>query len=158
MRQILGVLSIVLGIDIVVPEVARAQVSTAQISGRVTDASGAVLPGVTVTATQTETQFVRTTVTNDVGAFTLPNLPVGPYRLEAALQGFQTFAQSGITLQVNANLVIDPTLPIGDIAETVTVEARRSDIEVETRWRASSRAARRSASSTRRACSSAVAA
>ena len=87
MRQILGVLSIVLGVGFVAPAVAAAQVSTGQISGRVTDASGAVLPGVTVTATQTETQSVRTTVTNEVGAFTLPNLPVGPYRLEASLSG-----------------------------------------------------------------------
>jgi hypothetical protein len=133
MRQILGILSIVVGLGVMAPAVASGQVSSGQISGRVADASGAVLPGVTVTATQTETQFVRTTVTNEVGAFTLPNLPVGPYRLEASLQGFQTFAQSGITIQVNANLVVDPTLRLGDIAETITVQARPSDIEVETR-------------------------
>jgi hypothetical protein len=133
MRQILGALSIALGVSILAPATAAAQASNAQISGRITDASGAVLPGVTVTATQTDTQFVRTTVSNDVGAFTLPNLPIGPYRLEASLQGFQTFAQSGITVQVNANLVIDPTLRLGDIAETVMVQARPSDIAVETR-------------------------
>src|SRR5688572_8019139 len=133
MRQILGILSIVVGLGVMAPAVASGQVSSGQISGRVADASGAVLPGVTVTATQTETQFVRTTVTNEVGAFTLPNLPVGPYRLEASLQGFQTFAQSGITIQVNANLVVDPTLRLGDIAETITVQARPSEIEIETR-------------------------
>src|SRR5688572_15042047 len=133
MRQILGILSIVVGLGVMAPAVASGQVSSGQISGRVADASGAVLPGVIVTATQTETQFVRTTVTNEVGAYTLPNLPVGPYRLEASLQGFQTFAQSGITLQVNANLVVDPSLRLGNIAETITVEARPSDIEVETR-------------------------
>jgi hypothetical protein len=133
MRQILGALSIALGVSLLAPVAAAAQVANAQISGRITDASGAVLPGVTVTATQTDTQFVRTTVSNDVGAFTLPNLPIGPYRLEASLQGFQTFAQSGITVQVNANLVIDPTLRLGDIAETVMVQARPSDIAVETR-------------------------
>ena len=92
MRQISAILSIVLGVGIVAPFVVAAQVSTGQISGRVTDTSGAVLPGVSVTATQTDTQAVRTTVTNEVGAFTLANLPVGPYRLEASLQGFQTFA------------------------------------------------------------------
>ena len=108
MRQIFGVLSIVIGVGIVGPAAALAQVSTGQISGRVTDTSGAVLPGVSVTATHTETQTVRTTVSNEVGAFTLPNLAVGPYRLEAALAGFQTFVQSGITMQVNANLVVDP--------------------------------------------------
>ena len=133
MRQILGVLSIVFGVGLTAPAVAAAQVSTGQISGRVTDASGAVLPGVSVTATQTETQTVRTTVTNEVGAYTLPNLAVGPYRLEASLSGFQTFVQSGITIQVNANLVVDPALRLGDVTETITVQARSSDIEVETR-------------------------
>src|SRR5688572_5058229 len=133
MRQILGILSIVVGLGVMAPAVASGQVSSGQISGRVADASGAVLPGVTVTATQTETQFVRTTVTNDVGVYTLPNLPLGPYRVEASLQGFQTFVQSGVTIQVNANMVIDPALRLGDIAETITVQARPSDIEVETR-------------------------
>jgi hypothetical protein len=133
MRQIVGILSIVIGLGMIAPAMATGQVSSGQISGRVTDASGAVLPGVTITATQIDTQFVRTTVTNEVGAFTLPNLPIGPYRVEASLQGFQTFVQSGVTMQVNANLVIDPTLRLGDIAETITVQARPSDIEIETR-------------------------
>jgi hypothetical protein len=133
MRHILRLFLAVLGIGIVAPAPVLAQVSNGQISGRVTDASGAVLPGATVTATQTETQFVRTTVTNEVGAYTLPNLPVGPYRLEASIQGFQTFVQSGITVQVNANLVVDPTLRLGNIAETINVEGTASDIEVETR-------------------------
>jgi Carboxypeptidase regulatory-like domain/TonB dependent receptor len=133
MRLIRRILSLVLGAGIVAPAVAAAQISTGQISGRVTDTSGAVLPGVAVTATHTETQTVRTTVTNEVGAFTLPNLPVGPYRLEASLQGFQTFVQSGITIQVNSNLVVDPSLRLGDVTETITVQARPSDIEVETR-------------------------
>ena len=110
MRQIVRTLWVAFGAILVVPAAVAAQVSTGQISGRVTDASGAVLPGVEVTATQTETQFIRATITNDVGAFTLPNLPVGPYRLDASLQGFQTFVQLGITIQVNSNLVVDPTL------------------------------------------------
>jgi len=133
MRKIRRVLSIVLGVGLLTPAMAAAQVSTGQISGRVTDTSGAVLPGVSVVATHTETQTIRTTVTNEVGVFSLPNLPVGPYRLEASLQGFQTFVQSGITIQVNANLVVDPSLRLGDVTETITVQARPSDIEVETR-------------------------
>jgi len=133
MRKIRRVLSIVLGVGLLIPAMAAAQVSTGQISGRVTDTSGAVLPGVSVVATHTETQTIRTTVTNEVGVFSLPNLPVGPYRLEASLQGFQTFVQSGITIQVNANLVVDPSLRLGDVTETITVQARPSDIEVETR-------------------------
>jgi hypothetical protein len=112
---------------------AYAQVPTGQISGRVTDTSGAVLPGVDVTVTQTSTGQVRSAVTNESGQYVLPSLPLGPYRLEAALQGFRTFAQEGITLQVNANLVIDPQLSLGQLNETITVTARPSDVAVETR-------------------------
>jgi hypothetical protein len=112
---------------------ASAQVSTGQISGRVTDVTGAVLPGVTVTATQTDTGFLRVSITNELGVYTLAALPVGPYTLEAVLPGFTTFVQPGITLQVNANLVVDPVMQLGEIAELVTVVARPSDVQVETR-------------------------
>src|SRR5437762_10910399 len=83
---------------------------TAQISGTVKDASGAVLPGVELTATQTATGLVRTAVSNETGSYILPNLPVGPYKLEAALAGFRTFVQTGIVLQVDANPVLNVTL------------------------------------------------
>ena len=69
---------------------AFAQLSTAQLSGRVTDESGAVLPGVTVTVTQTDTGLTRSVVTDATGTYILPSLPTGPYRLEAMLQGFRT--------------------------------------------------------------------
>src|SRR5207302_11313336 len=70
--------------------------ATAQISGTVRDQSGAVLPGVEITATQTETGVARATVTNETGSYTLPNVPIGPYRIEAASPGFRTFVQRGI--------------------------------------------------------------
>src|SRR5437867_9396226 len=81
--------------------------ATAQISGAVQDPSGAVLPGVEVTATQTDTGVSRMTVTNETGHYVLPNLPLGPYRLEAGLPGFRTFVQTGIVLQVNSNPTIN---------------------------------------------------
>src|SRR5215510_16528264 len=90
---------------------ARAQ-ATAQISGTVKDQSGAVLPGVEVTATQTDTGTSRMTVTNETGSYVLTNLPIGPYRVEATLPGFRTFAQTGINLQVNDNAVINATLEV----------------------------------------------
>src|SRR5438093_8363025 len=102
---------------------AWAQLSTAQLSGRVTDESGAVLPGVTVTVTQTETGLARTVVTNENGTYVLPNLPTGPYRLEAMLQGFRTYSQTGIVLQVAATPEINVALAIGSLEETVSVEA-----------------------------------
>ena len=72
---------------------AWAQLATAELNGRVTDSSGAVLPGVTVTATQTATGLVRTAVTDESGSYLISNLPTGPYRLEVALQGFRSYVQ-----------------------------------------------------------------
>ena len=105
--------------------------STAQVSGTVRDQSGAVLPGVEVSATQTATGIARSTVTNETGSYILPNLPIGPYRLEAGLPGFRTFVQTGIVLQVNANPVINIVLEVGQVAETVEVQA--DAVLVETR-------------------------
>src|SRR5258705_3400327 len=96
---------------------------TATISGSARDQSGAVLPGVTVTVTQQETGLTRPTVSNDTGSYVLPTLPLGPYRLEAALQGFATFAQSGIVLQVNSGPVVNPVMGVSAIAEEVQVTA-----------------------------------
>ena len=62
--------------------------ATAQINGTVSDSSGGVLPGATVTAIQTDTGFRREVVTDADGSYTMPNLPIGPYRLEVALAGF----------------------------------------------------------------------
>ena len=97
--------------------------ATAQLSGRVTDGSGAVLPGVTVTVTRTDTGLARTAVTDNSGTYVLPNLSLGPYRLEATLSGFRTYAQTGIVLQVGATPEINIAMDLGELAETVTVEA-----------------------------------
>jgi len=102
----------------------------AQISGLVRDESGAVLPGVTVTVTQTDTGFTRTVVTNEDGAYSMPNLVTGPYRLEAQLQGFRTFTRTGIVLQVGAAPVFNVELSIGGLEESVTVEAATPLVDV----------------------------
>jgi hypothetical protein len=81
--------------------------ATAEISGTVRDRSGAVLPGAEITATQTETGVARNTISNETGSYVLPNLAVGPYKLEVSLPGFRTFVQTGIVLQVNSNPVIN---------------------------------------------------
>src|SRR5213083_1412969 len=103
--------------------------ATAQISGSVQDQSGAVLPGVEVAATQTETGVKRTTVTNETGTYVLPNLPLGSYRLEAALPGFRTFVQTGIVLQVNSNPAIKIVLQVGQVSEQVEVQANAGLVE-----------------------------
>ena len=91
--------------------------STAQVSGTVRDQTGAVLPGVEVAATQTDTGVVRSTVTNETGSYALTNLALGPYRLEAGSPGFRTFVQTGIVLQVNGSPVINPVLEVGQVTE-----------------------------------------
>ena len=103
--------------------------ATAQINGTVSDASSGVLPGVTVTATQTDTGFRREVVTDATGSFALTNLPIGPYRLEVALAGFRTYVQTGIVLQVASNPVLPVTLQLGDLTETVSVEASAPLVE-----------------------------
>ena len=109
---------------------ATAQVgSTAQITGTVRDTSGAVLPGVDVAAIHTDTGFRRSAVTDVSGLFVLSNLPIGPYRLEAMLSGFRSFQQTGIVLQVNANPEINVTLSLGEITETVSVQAATPLVE-----------------------------
>src|SRR5215471_3088037 len=102
---------------------------TAQITGTIHDPSGAVLPGVEVKATQTETGINRTTISNETGTFVLPNLSTGPYRLEAALAGFRTYIQSNLVLQVNANPAINITLEVGQVAESVEVQANAAQVE-----------------------------
>jgi hypothetical protein len=103
---------------------------TAQLSGTVRDESGAVLPGVTVTVTQTNTGLVRTTVTNETGGYLLTNLPTGPYRLEVMLQGFRPYAQTGIVLQVGGTPTINAVLAVGALEESVTVEAAAPIVDV----------------------------
>src|ERR1700720_49234 len=96
---------------------------TAQISGTVKDQSGAVLPGVEVTVTQTDTGVKRSMPTDETGSYVLSNLPLGPYRLEAALPGFRSYAETGIVLQVDANPTINAILEVGQVSEQVEVQA-----------------------------------
>src|SRR5215510_11061027 len=103
--------------------------ATAQINGSVRDQTGAVLPGVEVTATNADTGIARMTVTNENGTYVLPNLVTGPYRLEASLPGFRTFVQTGIVLQVNSNSVINAVLEVGQVTEQVEVQANVSQVE-----------------------------
>lgn len=72
---------------------------------------------------------MRTTVTNETGSFVLPSLPLGPYRVEASLPGFRTFVQTGIVLQVDSNATINAVLEVGQVTETVEVEANATQVE-----------------------------
>jgi len=128
MKRIVFTLSIVLCISLIACAAVWAQ-ATAQISGTVRDQSGAVLPGVEIKMTQTETGIARTAVTNETGSYVLPNLAVGPYRLEAALPGFRSYVQTGIVLQVNTSPVINVVLQVGQVAEQVEVQANAALVD-----------------------------
>ena len=123
----LSVLTILLSLVLAPPDI-WAQ-STAQIDGNVTDQSGAVLPGVEVTVTQTDTGISRSAVTNETGSYTLPSLPIGPYKLEAALPGFRSYVRTGIVLQVGSNPVINVQMEVGQVTETVEVQADAALVE-----------------------------
>src|SRR5438128_11198470 len=96
--------------------------ATAELNGRVTDESGCLLPGVTVTSTQTDTGFTRTVTTEANGTWVMTNLPTGPYKLDISLQGFKSHVQTGIVLQVGASPTINVSLAVGNLEETVSVE------------------------------------
>src|SRR5579862_1793895 len=103
--------------------------STSQISGTIKDATGSVIPGATVNVTQTDTGLSRTAASDNNGVYSLPSLPLGPYRMEVKKDGFSTYAQSGIVLQVDSAPTIDPVLKVGAVTETVQVEAAAAMVE-----------------------------
>src|SRR5258705_11637589 len=92
--------------------------ATAELNGRVTDESGGVLPGVTVTVTQTDTGFTRSVVTEANGLYVASNLPTGPYRLQVALERVRTYVQTGIGLQGAPTPTINVGLSVGNLQET----------------------------------------
>src|SRR6185437_7224735 len=106
-----------------------AQQITGNIRGAVTDPSGAVMRGATVTARQTETGLSRSTTTDRNGNYVLLELPVGHYRLQAGANNFQEYVQDGITLNVNETASVSPRLAVGPEKQQVLVRADAELIE-----------------------------
>src|SRR5215472_10771587 len=106
-------------------------VSTSQIQGVVQDATGLPVQGAQVQATQTETGVVRSAVSSTDGTYILPNLPIGPYRLEVSKEGFNKFAQTGIVLQVGSSPNVDVQLKVGQVTEQVSVVANAAMMETQ---------------------------
>jgi hypothetical protein len=97
-----------------------AQVINATLSGTVTDATGALIPGVEITATQSETGVVSTALTNESGTYQFPSLQPGPYRVAASLTGFQGQIFR-ITLGTSQQIRQNFLLQVGAVAQTVEV-------------------------------------
>src|ERR671924_2363412 len=97
-----------------------AQVINATLNGTVTDATGALIPGAEITATQTETGVVSTGVTNESGTYQFPSLQPGPYRVSASLAGFQSQIFQ-ITLGTSQQIRQNFTLQVGAVSQAVEV-------------------------------------
>ena len=106
-----------------------AQLGTATMYGNVTDPSGAVIVGATVTVTNSNTGFVRQTTTNPQGQYNLPSLTPGSYNVRVDSTGFRRAERTNITLQVAQNARIDVSLQLGQAAETVEITAQAPLIE-----------------------------
>ena len=112
--------------------VAWGQGTTAQINGTVKDASGLAVAGAAIQVTQTATGLVRTGTSNQEGIYVFPNLPIGPYMLEATKEGFSKYVQSGIVLLVDSSPTIDTVLKVGAVSDQVTVQADAGLVETNT--------------------------
>ena len=106
-----------------------AQVTTASILGVVSDSSGAVIPGVTVTIRNVETGITRSVTTDAAGRYRALQLGLGNYEVTAEVAGFQTSVRTGITLTVGREAVVDFALQVGAVAERITVTGEAPLIE-----------------------------
>ncbi|MDQ3667903.1 MAG: TonB-dependent receptor [Acidobacteriota bacterium] len=110
---------------------AHGQTTSAAILGTVTDQAGAVLPGVTVVITNADTGVSRTIVTGNEGAYFVPSLQPGNYRISAGLAGFATMLVEGIKLEVNQEQRRDIALQIGGVDQQVIVQANDVILDTE---------------------------
>jgi hypothetical protein len=109
--------------------IASAQTTTATLLGVVRDSTGAVVPQARVTARNALTSFVRSSLTDETGAYLITNLPVGSYSLMVEKEGFRRFIQDGITLEVTENARVDAVLTVGEVAESVTVTGEATGVD-----------------------------
>ena len=114
---------------LLIPAFAAAQQFRATVTGTVTDAQGGVVPGATVTATNTDTNVTVEAQSNERGVYTIQDLTPGPYKITAALSGFKTYVREGITLRTAETVTVNLPLATGALEETVTVSAQTSNIE-----------------------------
>src|SRR5665213_1497355 len=106
-------------------------VANSEIHGIVQDATGAVIAGAQIRATQIETGRVQQATSGSDGIYSLPNLPVGDYRINAVLQGFKSYSHSGIILQVGNNVQVNIVLEIGSVSDHVDVSADAAMVQTQ---------------------------
>jgi hypothetical protein len=111
---------------------AFAQIDTATISGRVTDTTGAIIAGATITVVDVDTNFTSDSKTNAEGFYRVPSLRPGPYRLTATSSGFKKFVRDGLELRVGDNVEINVSLEVGATTESILVTGEAAQLQTET--------------------------
>lgn len=129
MQRIIGLT--ILGLLMSVASAGAQIVSEGSIRGVVRDAQGAVLPGVTITATSPTVAGTRTTVSDPQGDYRLIDLPPGEYTISGELQGFSRVSRTGIVIRAGLNVSIDLMLQVGNVSELVTVAADTPMLETQ---------------------------
>jgi len=114
----------------VAPAAAQTQITTGVIQGVASDPSGGVLPGVTVEATNLDTNFTRTQVTDEAGRFVFLQMPPGNYKVQFTLQGFATTVQENVVLTVGQAVNLPIKMSLSSVAQTVTVTTSPRTVEV----------------------------
>ena len=112
------------------PDTAHAQVAGATLSGTVSDQSGGILPQAAISIRNVATDITRATTTSSAGFYSVPNLLPGTYDVKASAQGFSTHLSTGITLTVGSQQVLDFTLQVGQISQTVEVSTEAPTVEL----------------------------
>jgi hypothetical protein len=116
-------------VTLCVPGLSRAQDATARITGTITDSTGAVIPGVQVTVTNTATQISREATTDHDGFYQVLALPIGNYKVTATRDGFRTVESAEYKLLINQALRIDFKMQVGTASEKVDVGAEAAPVE-----------------------------
>jgi len=127
--------SLWLGITLLIPGAAAAQTSggtTGAINGKVTDATNAVMPGVTVTIASPSMQGVRTAVTSEEGIYRFPAIPPGDYKVTYELAGFSTVIREGVRVGLGFTATLNIELKVASLAESVTVSGQSPVVDVAT--------------------------
>lgn len=102
---------------------------TASISGTTKDSSGAPITGATVRVINNDTGFTQVQHTNNDGYYSFQSLPLGPYNIEVQQPGFKLYRQTGLVLDVNSALVVNVTMQVGQVQETITVSSATLQVE-----------------------------
>src|SRR5207247_2688516 len=123
---------IILAMTVLSPGAAGAQVAGATLSGTISDASGAVIPGAMVSIRDTATGIIRTVSADGAGLYTAPNLRPSAYDVTVSISGFNTRVQSGITLTVGAQQVLDFVMQVGQTTEAVEVTGEAPLVQLAT--------------------------